>query len=222
MKKLKLFILIIGVVSISGCLTTRGQLKTETEGKVLKQQVTNLQETKADAEVRFQDMDAQFRDLNGRVEVVEQNIKMEKDAKLADKEGLLKEKQGQEEKFKLYQEALEKVEKQVLALAAEVEALKRSKVVAKKAAAKKKRGNFGQAELDFGKKRWKEAIVGYQKYRELNPKGKKYSTSTYKIGVCFQEMGMKSEAKSFYQEVVDKSPKSRLAKKAQYRLKNIK
>jgi TolA-binding protein len=77
------------------------------------------------------------------------------------------------------------------------------------------------AEMFSGKK-WKDAAAAFQKYREAFPKGKAYSDATYKIGVCFQELGLKDEAKSFYDEVVAKFPKSKEAKKARIRLKSLK
>jgi TolA-binding protein len=43
--------------------------------------------------------------------------------------------------------------------------------------------------------------------------------ATYKIGVCFQELGMIEEAKAFYDEVIAKYPKSNEAAKATSRLK---
>ena len=68
-------------------------------------------------------------------------------------------------------------------------------------------------------KKWKDAIVVFSKYRDQFPKGKKYADATYKIGVCFQELGMKEEAKPFLEEVVAKFPGTSEAKKASFRLK---
>jgi len=72
------------------------------------------------------------------------------------------------------------------------------------------------------KKHWKEAIVAYEKYRSTNPTGKRYAEATYKIGASFHELGMKSEAKAFYAEVVEKFPKGEWAKKSNGRLKALK
>jgi TolA-binding protein len=84
------------------------------------------------------------------------------------------------------------------------------------------KSTYETAEANFQKKAWKDAIVEYQKYRDRNPKGRHYSESTYKIGVCFQELGMRDEAKSFYSEVIAKFPKTKSADKAKIRLKQIK
>ena len=45
---------------------------------------------------------------------------------------------------------------------------------------------------------------------------------TYKIGVCFQELGLKNEAKTFYKSVVNGfSTKFKAHKFASYRLSQI-
>ena len=55
----------------------------------------------------------------------------------------------------------------------------------------------------------------------MNPKGKRYADATYKIGMSFQELKLKDDAKAFYQEVIQKFPKSSEAKKAEVRLKKL-
>ena len=73
-----------------------------------------------------------------------------------------------------------------------------------------------------GDKKFKDAILAYQKYRDGNPKGRHYGEATFKMGVCFQEMGLKDEAKVFYEEVISKFPGSKDAKKAAVRAKQLK
>ena len=77
-----------------------------------------------------------------------------------------------------------------------------------------------------GDKYYKEGKGTYREAREHYLFAAKYNPENaelnYKIGVCFQEMGMKSEAKAFFEEVVEGYPKSRTAEKSKYRLKNIK
>jgi TolA-binding protein len=64
-------------------------------------------------------------------------------------------------------------------------------------------------------------MLQYDEYKKKAPKGKSIPEAIYKTGVCFQELGMKDEAKVFYQEITAKFPKSEFAKKAQIRLKSI-
>lgn len=86
----------------------------------------------------------------------------------------------------------------------------------------KPKGPYDRAEALFAKSDWKNAILEYNKYRDNFPKGKSYADATYKIGVCFQELGLVKEAQSFYQEVIEKFPKSKTAKSAKYRLNQLK
>jgi TolA-binding protein len=81
---------------------------------------------------------------------------------------------------------------------------------------------FDSALSNFEDKKWKEAILSFEQYREKNPKGKHAAEAAYKTGVCFQELGMIEEAKVFYQDVLAKFPQSDMAKKAQSRLKALK
>ncbi len=74
----------------------------------------------------------------------------------------------------------------------------------------------------FGKKEWKKAILSYQKYVDENSKGKNVADAKYKIGVCFQELGMKEEAMAFYEEVIANYAKAEAGKKAKIRLAKLK
>jgi TolA-binding protein len=91
-----------------------------------------------------------------------------------------------------------------------------------KAAEATGKGPYALAEEKFDQKNWKEAILEYEKYRKANPKGKQFSTATYKIGVAFQELGLNDEAKAFYEEVISKFPKTKDADRASTRMKNLK
>ncbi len=219
MRKLLLNTVLVMSLLQTGCLTTRSQMKEQTQ---LQTQVETLQQTKAESVARSDEFDEQLRSYNGRIEVLENDSREFRDRNAKKDEQLKLEKELLENKFKLVQEALLKVESELQNMSNEIEALKKSRVKASPSKAQAKKGNYSQAEVDFSKKKWKQAAVGYQKYRDLNPKGKRYSDSTYKIGVCFQEMGLKSEAKAFYEEVIEKFPKSRMADKSRYRIKNLK
>ncbi|MBT4761893.1 MAG: tetratricopeptide repeat protein [Bdellovibrionaceae bacterium] len=208
--------LLLGLLVLPSCLLTRHDIKANEEKKQLSNQVSTLQQTNAESQNQMIVLDQSYNELRGRIEVLEK-IKMDQEQSLANKD-LEKENQ-----FQVYEQALEKNEKRIQGLETEIADLK--KQLAKKKVAKKKvkkpKGNYTSAESYFSKKDWKKAIVGYQKYRELNPKGRRYPEVTYKIGVCFQELGMADNAKIFYQEVVEKFSKSKEAKKSKYRLKKL-
>jgi len=76
----------------------------------------------------------------------------------------------------------------------------------------------------FEEKKWTEAVTAYQSYREKSSKKKSadYAMVTYKIGVCFQELGLKNEAKTFYKSVVNGFDKNFKAHKfSSYRLSQL-
>lgn len=85
-----------------------------------------------------------------------------------------------------------------------------------------KSNSYDLAQEFFSKKEWKKAILSYQKYVDENPKGKNVAEAKYRIGVCFQELGMKEEAAAFYEEVVAQYPKTDAGKRAKVRLTKVK
>lgn len=218
-KGTQLVVLILSAY-LGGCLTTRTQLREQTR---LQSDVAVLQENKAEFEARNQELDSQLRNLNGRIEILELGFRDLKESLRSREMQMNSQQEGVDGKFFLVQEALSKMESELNRFNEELSTLKKNqaqKVPVKSGSSSL--GDYNQAELDFAKKKWKEAAIGYQKYRDRNPKGKNYADATYKIGVCFQEMGMKSEAKAFFEEAVEKFPKTRTAEKAKYRLKSLK
>ncbi|KYG67242.1 hypothetical protein AZI86_09560 [Bdellovibrio bacteriovorus] len=224
---MKLVILLSAVVLfMTGCLKTRNEVKEGEQRSTMQQQVVTLQRSNADVGNRFSDLESQIRELNGRVDVVENNVGKGS----AGMENALKNSQQQNmevgQRVAILQEAMGKLERDLLALNAEVQGLKAEKMAAQgqqaaKAAQAARKDFHEQGEEAFEKKDWKQAILQYQKYRDEYPKGKKFADSTYKIGVAFQELGMKDEAKTFYDEVVAKFPKSEEARRARIRLKSV-
>ena len=59
----------------------------------------------------------------------------------------------------------------------------------------------------------KKAIVDYSRFPEKFTKSKRMPQALLQIGRSFEAMGMKEDAKGFYQELIDKFPKSNEAKK---------
>ncbi|MCC7404355.1 MAG: tetratricopeptide repeat protein [Bdellovibrionales bacterium] len=224
MNRILFTVLLAAVMGIfaSGCLRTRADLQDAENKKEMSDKLSTLQQTAARDEVRFQDYDEQLRHMRGRVETLEHSLALateEKDKLIKEKEAT---KTQTDERLKLYEEALRKLESQVGNLSQELEQAKKASAASATSSGSSDKGNFGSAEDAYGKKNWKAAIVGYQKYREANPTGKKYGEATLKIGVCFQELGMNSDARAFFDEVVEKFPKSAEAKEAKTRLKSIK
>lgn len=209
-----------------GCLKTRNEVKDTEQKQVMQQQVVTLQRTNADTNGRLSDIDEQLRELSGKVEHVESKMaKLNPDNEKTIK-NLAEMQIDNAKKIALLQEEISKQETLIQNLNNEVQTLKT--VTANSLASEKiqqesaKKNNFQAAEELFKQSEWKKAIIQYQKYRDENPKGKHLAESTYKMAVCFQELGMKDEAKAFYDEVNNKFPGSPEAKKAKTRLKSLK
>lgn len=223
----KILVLTMGLLALTtGCLKTRNEVSESRQ--VMQQQTTTMQRATADTGSRVNDLEEQIRYLTGRVEVTENKL----GSGNAGVENALKSSQAQNadqnQKIQILQEALSKMENQVFQLTAEVQALKadqageRAEKSAKAAAASVKHDYFEEGQEFFTKKDWKKAILNFQKYRDESPKGKNFAEATYKIGVSFQELGMRDEARTFYDEVTGKYPKSDQARKAKTRLKSLK
>lgn len=78
---------------------------------------------------------------------------------------------------------------------------------------------FLRGEAYFQLKQYKKAIVDYSKFPEKYTKSKYLPQSLYRIGQSFEALGMKEDAKNFYQELVEKFPKFAAAKKVKAKLK---
>jgi tetratricopeptide (TPR) repeat protein len=226
-----IFMLLLAPILLGGCLETRAGKKEVEEKQVLRKQVASLQQTSADVNSRFMDLEDESRRLNGRLEALELKLqqattRMDKGSSTVD--GKLKEKDD------AYREEFAKMAASINQLRADVSSLqeeqRRMALVKAEAASQKQKsqeaasakGPYASAEEMFEQKKWKEAILEYEKYRKANPKGKQFSTATYKIGVSFQELGLRDEAKAFYEEVIAKFPKSKDAERAASRMKNLK
>lgn len=180
-----------------------------------------------------EDVFEQMRNLNGRIDSVENQVSQINAAGQGDKDFIAKTKKDLEQKFVGYEEALKSLETKVASLTDELAKMKedlakkeqkseKEKSDAKGSAKKGPNTAYDEGEQLLGQKKWREAIIAFEDYRKNNPKGKHYADATYKIGVCMQEVGMKAEAKLFYDEVIAKFPGSKEAKKATYRLKTVK
>jgi TolA-binding protein len=215
-------------LALSGCLVTRQQIRDSQKSGAL----TPDQQNKTENEVRYQDLEEMLRVTSGKVETLENTVNMLNAEKTGAALEYQNEKKSFEEKLKIFEEAITKLEAQNMSLQRRIDELQSSmaagaaapKTVAKDAGAAggANKSIFETAEQNFSNKKWKEAIVSYEKYRSTYPTGRKYAEATYKIGVAFHELGMRTEAKVFYAEVTEKFSKSEWAKKSQQRLKILK
>ncbi|MBC86529.1 MAG: hypothetical protein CL677_05055 [Bdellovibrionaceae bacterium] len=215
----KSFVVILLFLLSAGCLRTRADIQAEDS------KMQELQQEKATLTLQLQEMQEDMRGMIGRIDGLE--------TQLQDQQSKEQEETKEADKFKLFEEALLSIEKQLREIKEEVKkvqediqnnkkAIEKNRLAkAKKAKEKIPKGNYARGSYYYSKKDWRKAIGGFREYRKLNPNGRRYLDATFKIGVAFHELGMSTEAKVFYDEVIAKSPKSKEAKKARIRLQAL-
>lgn len=212
---------------LTSCLKTRSDVSEQEQNAIYgKKNIENQLEVQSNSAgvATLDEKDELIRNLNGRVETLENQLA-----------ALQKEKESSasldSQKIILLQEGLAKLETQVQKLDSELVAAKfNDKNLtssdegsdSKSDITEKKQNAYALALQYFSKQDWKKAILNFQKYTDETPKGKNIADAKYKIGVCFQELGMKDEAMAFYEEVVANHSKSEAGKKSKARLTKLK
>ncbi len=238
MKFLGLF-LVSSTLILSGCLKTMADLRGENNGDQEQQKQTASQQQRekprerevvvkekpapANAVSRFEEYDEQMRNINGRMDALENHLTQNSVAAQGEKTSVTEMAKYTDAKFLAFEQELKKLQAQVAELSEELSKQKAAPAAVTTASASKTtKTAYDEGEELFSAKKWKEAIVSFQKYRDSYPKGKQYADSTYKIGICFQELKMKDESRAFFEEVIAKFPNSKEAKKAAFRMKTLK
>ena len=246
-----LFLLSVFIL-VSSCLKTRADLGEDEQSQVYGKknadnQMASAKNSQLSAKpqpqtaVSSDERDELIRAFNGRIESLENQISnLQKE-----KEKSSSVNSTEAQKNQALQETLTKMEAQLQKLEAEAAAQKASATVisnhtvtgsdangvkpsaskndkTKKESAASHANDYEIAQGHFAKKEWKKAILSYQKHIESTPKSMNTADSKYKIGVCFQELGMKEEAMAFFEEVVANYGKTESGKKSKIRLAKLK
>ncbi len=219
-----------GLIFLCLALTTAGCLKTRNDSRDNESRnvMGSVQRANSDSVNRLSELEDQMRGLNGRLEVIENNQRQSEGDSGSTRQMIGEANAGINQRLETLQLAMTQMETKIAELSHEIEAIKeqdskKSKPPEKSADGKtREKNSFTLAEESFAQKDWKKAILTYKQYRDDNPKGKAYAEATYKIGVCFQELGMTNEAKIFFEEVISRFPKGNEAKRAKIRLKTLK
>ena len=224
MKNEMALILVLGSMFFMGCqgFVTREALREQEQKREITDKVSTLQRSTADVNNRFADIEADQREIHGKVEVLENRMSQSSQAHEKYKKNSEELNSENQKKINVLQEEIAKMQDQISSLATELSAVKSAPAIGEKSETKNEKASFEIAEEHFDKKEWRKAILNYQKFREMKPKDKKVPEAIYKIGVSFQEMNMKDESKTFYDELIAKYPNSSEAKKAKIRIKKIK
>jgi TolA-binding protein len=215
----------------SGCLKTRSEVSGQDQSRVANQkQAENQKEAEKNIEKVVEkeiDQNELTRQLIGRIEVLEAQLVQLRAEKQEAPPPVVAPNPMDVQKLQALQEAVIKLESQMQKLEAEkqavqVQASAKAQAVEEELKNQAKFTPYQIGEAHFKNKEWKKAILSYQKYSEEFPKGKFVADSKYKIGVSFQELGLKDEAIAFYEEVVAQFPTTETGKKAKFRLSQIK
>ncbi|MGZ3689881.1 MAG: tetratricopeptide repeat protein [Pseudobdellovibrio sp.] len=230
----------------SGCLVTRSEVgqmdqdntygqKNASNQNAAAQKIVDAGAVPANQVVNpvVDEKDELIRNLSGRVEVLENQLTaLQKDRD--------DEKKQNEQKLATLQEAITKLATQEQADEKAAPNEKDNELVSSDEAAAKKAGTskkdtkapvtksdnkmspYEAAEQYFAKKEWKKAILSFHQYTDEAPKGKLVPDAKYKIGVCFQELGMKDEAMAYYEEVAANYKATDAGKKSKTRLAKLK
>lgn len=185
--------------------------------------VQQLRIENANLKTKNSDYEAQIREYSGKVE--ELQIRLDR-AQSSSSQRL-----GQENaELAAYKESVAVLLKEKKELQAEIAKLKldnQSTNSKLQMANKSINEHMDSGDALFDDKKWTEAITEFQAYRDKAKKSnltntEDFALATYKIGVCFQELKMKQEAKTFYNSVLKKNAQTKAAKYAKYRLENLK
>ncbi|MEQ1722720.1 MAG: tetratricopeptide repeat protein [Pseudobdellovibrio sp.] len=222
---------------LTSCLKTRSEVSEQDQNAVYgKKNAENQTEAQAANINISQDVNGQtavaapdekdelIRNLNGRVETLENQLSV-----------LIKEKETagaqDSQKIVLLEEALSKMEAQIQRLETELPINKTTDKNIKNiedteevtaAVSNKKLGPYETAQEFFSNKIWKKAILSFNEYTSKYPKGKNVDDAKFKIGVSFEELGMREEAMAYYEEVASNHSKSEAGKKSKARLAKLK
>lgn len=224
-------VIVVSVVTlfVSSCVTTRSDLdpnssqgsryntpKAYNPSKPLNSKgATKPTQEVAALEYQLKSYEEQFRTMLGRIEELETKSSTEgkvDSERVKDLEQALSEMLVQQEQLK----------KEIKSNRESAERSRSESEQAAKQSNSTPTGNIENADQLFAEGKWAEAVKEFQKYRELNPKSDENAIVTYKIGVCFQELGMKGDAKTFYNNVIKLYPSSKASKFAKFRLDNMK
>lgn len=206
-----------------GCetLMTREGVREAEQKREITDRVTTLQKSNAEVSTRFSEIEADQRQMVGRIEVLENRLS-QATAERDRQKKISEESSGEMQKrVAILQEEVSKLNDQMAALATEVAALRAGEGSANRKEVAVK-NMYEVAEDLYDKKDYKKAILNYQKFRESKPKDKHVPDAILKIAISFQELGMKDESRTFYEELITKFPNSPEAKRARIRLKKLK
>jgi TolA-binding protein len=217
---MKTLILLSLMLGLSSCLKTRSELRGDysttggSRASAAQPSQVGGQQQRAQIDSRFYEIDQDFRQLYGKVEELERQIA---DLKTLGAGGPSNGEESSaqlkkmEKRMATLEEALLAIDKKLSQMGDRSSSLAPEKIKAP----------FARGEAYFAQGRYEKAIEAFDEYRKNYPKGSKYADATLQMGLCFQKLKMNQDAKAFFQEVIQRYPKSSVANKAEANLKSI-
>jgi tol-pal system protein YbgF len=234
------------LVSQSACLKTRAQLRgdaPDSDAQYSRPIPNQVQDVQPQGQYVIDEMKSEITRLEGRVEDLERAQKDQSAANATANQDSQKKVEGRIAELEQAQanmlEAIKKLQEQgPIADPSEILEKGRTQMEAgnyegaietfspflknphsKKAPKAAEEATFLRAESFFKLQKYKQAIADYSEFPEKYTKSKHMPEALYKIGVSFEALGSKDDAKGFYQLLVDKFPKSPQAKKVKSKLR---
>jgi tol-pal system protein YbgF len=233
---------VVMALSLSACLKTRAQLRDESSDDTVHEQraqAAQIQEVQPQGQYVIDELKSEITRLTGRIEDLERRAKArDAEGATAGKEDLKKLETRIIETENAQSEMIKAIQKMQQTMPAPEQP-----ELFEKAQNEQKNGNH-QAAVDdftnylrnpkakhaeeatylrgesyFALKEYKKAIMDFSKFPEKYSKSKRMPSALFRIGNSFEALGMKDDAKGFYQELAEKFPKSSEAKKAKAKLK---
>ena len=207
-------------MSMSGCLTTFTTREDRANSRGSTLPISEVRKQNAELTAKLMNYEEDSRIKDGRIEELEVYIKQLEKQNKSEVKIIIEERDAYRESLtELNKERVGLLKKLALITEEYKEASKKLKWAGTSVKEMLKVGN-----KLFEDKKWIEAVSAYQSFREKssNKKSSEYAMVTYKIGVCFQELGLKAEAKTFYKSVVNGfSSNFKAHKFASYRLSQL-
>ncbi len=216
---MRVLLVILLVSTLFGCVSLKirnDKNKVKTESTL----VLQLRQQIADLRAKNLKYEEQFRIGSGKIEeleIINRRFQESSQKRLGEESQQL---QAYKDSVSELVAEKKKLDIEVLRLREENKKVRIAIVAARKTA----KQHLNEGDKYFDDKKWFKAASEFQLYRDKvsSKKSESYALITYKIGVCFQELGMEKEAKTFYKSVVSNYKKFKAAKYAEYRLANLK
>ena len=220
----------LGVVSCK----TKSEIRREQELERLKQEVSQVRGAKADSEVIAEELKTEMTRLGNATEEVRQLTQKQYDDLRQELTTLTARIQALEQRAVAEEIRPPAVPEKPSASGYEAgkkffeEGKYEEAIEALRPATKAKKGDearkahFLLAESCFAAKDFASAALEFSEYRKKYPKDALIPNAIYRQANSFRSMGKATEAKLFYQELVEKFPKHKLTAKAKSEMKKLK